>query len=530
MYTNNNILRRTVVAASFSLFAAINTTTAFASDPVVLTFSTLGDSRQDPAAPDDSLVNAAQNLLGNSALTAANVNVPYCSSPSGSTGLVPNPGLSGQDCKWMQNTTAWARIIRTVQSQKSNLLFFNGDMIMGYGLADVPVTSRGAPTIGSQASQPADTETVASITASNTTNITSIINSDLMQFYKEYGFWRGMVANLMETGTYVVPVPGNHETQCKRCKALQANGSTSTGKSAVWQNENAWRDNMGDLILDTNRLNNLLSPTGLSLNSSTWPNTSLPGSADGVTTSQQQLTYSFDIGTNHFAVINTDPAGNDGHAPTNWLNADLTAAVANGAKNLFVFGHKPAYYYYYAGANETNTGLTTSAASSLYLTDNTAGNAFWQVIKNHNATYFSGHEHVYNVSQPSDNFTPQGGAPNGSYQFILGAGGSPFDDLASAPGNSSASTPDPVGDATNATIVTSAGNTTISATALESDRMYSWATVSIHQSGAVTVNTYGFDPTVVCNPSLNSNCTAFNGQMVSPTKTLATITLPYSAQ
>ena len=26
-----------------------------------------------------------------------------------------------------------------------------------------------------------------------------------------------MVAGLMENRTYVVPVPGNHETQCKAC-------------------------------------------------------------------------------------------------------------------------------------------------------------------------------------------------------------------------------------------------------------------------------------------------------------------------
>ena len=65
--------------------------------------------------------------------------------------------------------------------------------------------------------------------------------------HKQYAFWRGMVADLMETGTYVVPVPGNHEVQCKRCS-----------KTAQVQNENAWRDNMGDLILDPTRFNALL--------------------------------------------------------------------------------------------------------------------------------------------------------------------------------------------------------------------------------------------------------------------------------
>jgi hypothetical protein len=61
-------------------------------------------------------------------------------------------------------------------------------MIMGYGAAVVP----------------ADTGTVD-----------SIVKSDLMQFYKQYGFWRGIVAGTLEVGTYVFPVAGNHEVQCK---------------------------------------------------------------------------------------------------------------------------------------------------------------------------------------------------------------------------------------------------------------------------------------------------------------------------
>jgi hypothetical protein len=273
-----------------------------------------------------------------------------------------------------------------------------------------------------------------------------------MQYYQQYGFWRGMIAGLIETGTYVVPVPGNHETQCKRC-----------GKKSQWQNENAWRDNMGDLIIDQTRINNALSAVGASFNTSTWSLTNYPGVADGLITSQQGLSYSFDVGNNHFSVINTDPVGNDSHAPTNWLDADLTAAVSNGAQHLFVFGHKPAYYYSYAGAS----GI--SAASSLFLTDQPAADAFWAVITKHNATYFAGHEHIYNVSQPTDNTHTTGGT---AYQVIVGAGGSPFDDLESTP------------------------TQTFPTGTLTSDRMYSWATVSIHQSGQVTLNTYGFLPTL----------------------------------
>ena len=408
-------ITKTLLAVSVSVAAVMYVAPAMAvSDPVVLTFSTVGDSRQDPTSPDSTAVISGQIGSGT------------CAIPTG-TGSNANPGLSGQDCKWLQNTAAWSRIMRTIQSQKANLLFFNGDMIMGYGKAGVPVTRNGS---GSG-------ETVITSPA-----VSDILNSDLMQFYQQYGFWRGMVANLIETGTYVVPVPGNHETQCKRCS-----------KHAQVENEAAWRDNMGDLILDSRRLNAALAPTGLSLNATTWAAATAPGVADGLTTSQTQLSYSFDIGASHFAVINTDPVGKDGHAPTAWLSNDFSTALSNGAKHFFVFGHKPAYFYSYTGS------ATPGTTSSLYDADHTAGNTFWNLITTYNATYFSGHEHIYNVTQPN------GGA---SYQVIVGAGGSPFED---------------------------SGKTGTAAT----DRLYSWATVSITQSGKVTMNTYGFDATLT-NP------------------------------
>ena len=464
MFPNNKLKRgNPLTAIALTLLSCLPAATlAATADPLAFTFSTVGDSRQDNAAPDESTVNPA------------NVGVGSCPSTTASTGLVSNPGLSGQDCKWLQNTKAWARIIRSIQSQKANMLFFNGDMIMGYGLADIPVNRASSVSIAKPTSAnplPADSEPAQALTVSNPASIQNVVTSDLVQLYQQYSFWRGMVATLMETGTYVVPVPGNHETQCKRC-----------GKKSQWQNENAWRDNMGDLVLDTGRLGSLL-PSGLGLGSG-WNVGHAPSSTDifngvtnpdGITTPQQQLSYSFDIGTYHFAVINTDPTGNDGHAPSYWLDNDLTQAVANGATNLFVFGHKPAYYYSYAGA-------APSSSSSLYLTNAAAGDYFWSVISKHNATYFSGHEHIYNVSQPVNNSQPNGGT---AYQVIVGAGGSPFDDLESSPNQSF-----PTG-------------------TLPSDRMYSWATVSLYKSGKAVMNTYGFD-----------------ASMANPIQTLGSFTLP----
>jgi hypothetical protein len=321
--------------------------------------------------------------------------------------------LSAQNKIWLQNTKAWSRLIDEIGAQKPKLLFFNGDMIMGYGNADPAI-----------------------VTADN------VANSDFYKYGRQYAFWRGMVAGLMEKGTYVVPVPGNHETQSK-----------PAGKKAQPANENAWRANMGDLIIDSNRFPAIvgqaagnfsgdLAATDLAL--------AYPGSGDGLTTSQQQLSYSFDVKDSHFVVINTDPVGNDSHAPTAWLAADLAAAQLRGQKHVFVFGHKPAYPYLYM------TGVAPSGLKA----GSAAGEAgdFWNLIEQYKATYFCGHEHIFDVSQP--------GALTGNpaaWQVIVGSGGSPFD---AAP-----------------TDVTFNPAT---------DRTYAWATVKVRTNGKVDIDAYGF--------------------------------------
>src|SRR5436190_825206 len=252
-------------------------------DDAILTFSTVGDSRQDPVAPDPSTLP-----------------------------------VSGQDANWLQNTRALSRILRSIEFQSSSLLFFNGDMIMGYGNAIVPT---------------------------NNSTVDAIIKSDLVKFYQQYAFWRGIVAGTMENGTYVVPVPGNHETQWK-----------AGGKKAQAANEDAWRANMGDLILDNARFANLFGEQPA--NANVGDNKAY----DNLATDQTKLSYSFDFRGMHFVVINTDPVGKDAHAPVGWLAADLQAAKNRGVAHNFVFDHKPAFTYYY-GADIT--GPLPSAPSGL---------------------------------------------------------------------------------------------------------------------------------------------------------------------
>jgi len=376
---NNFVLSKNkiVLLTTFALLASVSAPLLCAGDREeddeipVLTFSTVGDSRQDPTAPDPSTLP-----------------------------------VSAQDALWLENTKALSRILRTIESQRSSLLFFNGDMIMGYGNAIVPT---------------------------RTATVTDIVGSDLVKFYQQYAFWRGAVAGTMENGTYIIPVAGNHEVQWK-----------AGGKKAQVANEDAWRANMGDLILDTNRFLNLFGEQPSNAN------TADNRAYDNLSSDQSKLSYSFDFHGAHFAIINTDPVGKDAHAPVNWLAADLQAAKDRGVRKSFVFGHKPAFTYYY-GADilgplpATPSGLDNDPASR---------DLFWNVIEQFEATYFCGHEHIFNIMQPRGK----------AWQILVGSGGSPFE---VAPG-----------------LVTLNPAT---------DRDYAWATVKLLPSGKVRITAFGFD-------------------------------------
>jgi hypothetical protein len=242
----------------------------------------------------------------------------------------------------------------------------------------------------------------------------------------------------MERGTYVLPVPGNHEVQWVLSKP-----EGGTAKLAVEAKEQAWRANMGDLIIDQSRWSKLTGSAATAWNVENRP---LAGN-DGVTTDQRQLSYSFDAGAIHFAVVNTDPVGFDASAPVAWLKADLAAAHDRGAKQIFVFGHKPAFTYYpAAGGKQKADGFDVRPA----LRD-----AFWDTIEVFGATYFCGHQHVYHASQPR---LASGGK---AWQVIVGTGGSPFGIKAEIAG--------------------------------PNDRVYAWAEVSVHRNGRVRMQVWGFD-------------------------------------
>ncbi|MET3108493.1 hypothetical protein AAKU67_003041 [Oxalobacteraceae bacterium GrIS 2.11] len=432
MFSQKLFIKTALATVAIAMFG--NAALAQTADPVVLTFATVGDSRQDPVTLDVSQANSG--AVNNTGVNATNLT-----------------GLTGQDAHWLNNTKAITRIFRTISSHKANLLFFNGDMVMGYGNGTaLPHTtnSKGVGFNNSGVWTPA--------------NLPAGLNTDTTDFYQQYSYWRGMTANLMETGTYVVPVPGNHETQCKSC-----------GKIAIQGNENIWRDQMSDLILDTNRL---ISITGAAATDVYWDPSNKPNIGDTLansepsktyTTDQTGLSYSFDFKGHHFAIVNTDAVGVDARAPAVWLANDFAAASARAqaagkpAPRFFVFGHKPAHTYQYVNPTTGKAITTFSGIDNTIVTLNGVAapynrNDFWSVIEQYNATYFSGHEHIFNVQQP--NLATLGSSA--AYEVLVGSGGSPFEEAISPAAN-------PV------------------------DRMYAWAEVRIHQSGSVQLTAYGFD-------------------------------------
>lgn len=429
-----------------------------AGDPVLFSFATLGDSRTDPAAAD-----------------------PTTFLPNNTGTLLP------QDRFWLNNTKAFSRILRTIAGQKPNLLFFNGDMIYGYGRPIPPVVT-GTGTAGNGGTAVTAT-TVWSSTDGNPSDwtgqsTTATVTPDFVADYAQYAYWRGLIANTFETGTYVIPVPGNHETQCNQTKypysSSNKNPNCAGGNHAYAENENMWRTNMGDLISDLVVNTRFQAVTGFpasnvsGLTASTAPvaGTAQPNNGP-ITGNQAELSYSFDIttaaGILHFAVINTDPSGADGTAPADWLAADFNSAKTRGAVKFFVFGHKPAFTYNYQAASGVTLGSGSGqlAYAGLDASSIPLRNAFWSVIAQYNATYFCGHEHTVNVAQFADPLLASNNTP---YQVLVGSGGSAFDDKLSGTCPS----------CTEPTLTN------------PSDRYYAWALVQVHASGAVTLNVYGF--------------------------------------
>jgi hypothetical protein len=128
-----------------------------------------------------------------------------------------------------------------------------------------------------------------------------------------------------------------------------------------------------------------------------------PGT-DSLMTDQSKLTYSFDFGGDHYVVFNTDPYARESRVPYHWLEKDLKQARENGARHIFLFGHKPAW----PTEHITESGLDDFPANR----DST-----WEIMRKYNAdAYFCSHFHLWDTVHPHHDKT---------WEVVCGNAGAP---------------------------------------------------------------------------------------------------------
>ena len=184
--------------------------------------------------------------------------------------------------------------------------------------------------------------------------------------------WEGSPAKA--AGIRLVALPGNHESETKGATGIEV---PYAGAEATWLAQ------MAPYIAGSN------GP--------------MAGGADGLATDQSRLTYSFDVGSTHFVVLNTDPMGTTGGTvPVKWVASDVGAARAGGAKHIFAIGHKPAWP---APSNPTDG-----------FTDAPVRDAFWSALEGAGAeAMLAAHNHLWFETQPH---------PGKTWQIVAGNGGS----------------------------------------------------------------------------------------------------------
>lgn len=154
-----------------------------------------------------------------------------------------------------------------------------------------------------------------------------------------------------------------------------------------------------------------------------------PESADAP--SYTENVYSFDYGSSHFVVINTDYwytqrpdlvagnlRGNIMAGQLDWLERDLETARANGAQRIFIFGHEPAF---------PNGGHVEDAM--WYKGEKPDINAmrdrFWKILTANSVTAaFFSHEHSYSRTLIDASVNHEYTHP--VWQIITGGGGGAY--------------------------------------------------------------------------------------------------------
>jgi hypothetical protein len=184
---------------------------------------------------------------------------------------------------------------------------------------------------------------------------------------------------LPEKGVRLIAFTGNHETAEK----------IGSGKIASAPDERTFVREMKDYIAGDDGPHY----TGLK-----------PGT-DSLMSDQSKLTYSFDFGGDHYVIFSTDAVSRESRVPYHWLEMDLKQARENGARHIFLFGHKPAWSL---PAYKGETGLDDFPANR---------DSAWAVMEKYNAdVYFCSHFHLWDTIRPH---------PGKTYQVVCGNAGAP---------------------------------------------------------------------------------------------------------
>lgn len=188
----------------------------------------------------------------------------------------------------------------------------------------------------------------------------------------------------------LVPVVGNHEMLYKTSAGLELSNHKANGVWTAWVAANQFAKHGGN------------GPTNAGSN------------ADALQDDQSSLTYSFDDGSAHFVVLDTDSWTTTPDAATgdtqigwvaqHWLAADLAAAQANPAiTGIYLFGHKPLSAPSGGADGTLNAAQVPAIEQLLDSTPKVKG-------------YFAAHVHEW--------FSTKLPGQRGVYQIVAGNGGS----------------------------------------------------------------------------------------------------------
>jgi len=153
--------------------------------------------------------------------------------------------------------------------------------------------------------------------------------------------------------------------------------------------------------------------------------------------SLEELTFSFDWGPAHFAVVDSNydyrsdfdderhPRFGTGvregwvtEAQLSWLNEDLAAARKRGQRHLFVFTHEPAY----PSAGHVQDAMYWNGRFPEVLERR---DRFWSILVTHEVTAaFFGDEHAYTRSLVDEDVDPRWTHP--IHQIVTGGAGAPY--------------------------------------------------------------------------------------------------------